>query len=394
MEGPINSIELESKQEKTVSFANKDLFRRICDVSDRGVGRLEALLGVRLIPRGHRFLIQSDSVDRVQFALHFFKSLTAQYLPGMDRLPDDFDLRYLFRQIQSATIADKNNSSNPNCSIHKQQNLPEKIREPMKDTLEKQTEPHAGEERHDLNVNAGPSLDFESDSKNSKLEKDFQHDVIITTARGKKVYPRTVRQARFTQSIQNNEITICMGPAGTGKTFLSIAMACRLLKKGAVERLVLTRPAVEAGESLGYLPGDLTQKVDPYLRPLYDALYECLGYDRVGDLISTRKIEVAPLAFMRGRTLNDSFVILDEAQNCTRAQLKMFLTRLGRGSRMCLGGDITQIDLSPGKSGLLQTSKLLTHVAGVGVVRFESEDIIRNPLVERIVQAFEKLETN
>ena len=215
-------------------------------------------------------------------------------------------------------------------------------------------------------------------------------ETVFKTINGKPIKARTERQAEYVASLLQNEITICIGPAGTGKTFLSIAAACRMFINGDKERLVLTRPAVEAGESLGYLPGDLVQKVDPYLRPLYDALYECLGTERVHDLINTRKIEIAPLAFMRGRTLNDSVVVLDEAQNCTVAQLKMFLTRLGRNSCMCLSGDVSQVDLPRGKSGLPLTVQILNNIPGIGIVRFSGEDIIRNPLIERIAQAFDE----
>jgi phosphate starvation-inducible PhoH-like protein len=213
---------------------------------------------------------------------------------------------------------------------------------------------------------------------------------IFTTFRGKPIYPRTARQADFISSILRNPITISQGPAGTGKTFLSIVAACRMLSAGLVERLVLTRPAVEAGESLGFLPGDMVQKVDPYLRPIYDALYECLGTDRANEFIASRKVEIAPLAFMRGRTLGHSFVVLDEAQNCTLLQLKMFLTRMGRESRMCVSGDISQIDLPPGRSGLGRTIEILENVEGVGFVEFGREDIVRSAMVQRIVDAFER----
>ena len=186
-----------------------------------------------------------------------------------------------------------------------------------------------------------------------------------------------------------NLITFGVGPAGTGKTFLSIAVACRMLQSGEIDRLVLTRPAVEAGESLGFLPGDLTQKVDPYLRPIYDALHECIGFERVQVLISLNKIEIAPIAFMRGRTLNNSFIILDEAQNCTVSQLKMFLTRIGKNSRMSLSGDVTQIDLERGRSGLEKVLSIMKDTPQIGIMFLEKEDITRHPLVSVIVDKFE-----
>jgi phosphate starvation-inducible PhoH-like protein len=188
-----------------------------------------------------------------------------------------------------------------------------------------------------------------------------------------------------------HDINFGIGPAGTGKTYLAVACAVRALEKETVRRLVLVRPAVEAGERLGFLPGDLTQKVDPYLRPLYDALYEMLGFERVGKLIERGVIEIAPLAFMRGRTLNDSFVILDEAQNTTAEQMKMFLTRIGFGSTAVVTGDITQIDLPKHMtSGLNQASKVLKGVAGIGFTWFDSRDVVRHPLVQKILNAYEQ----
>lgn len=214
---------------------------------------------------------------------------------------------------------------------------------------------------------------------------------ILTNFKGKPIYPKTVNQEKFVSSLMNNLISIAIGPAGTGKTFLSIATACRMLQNGEVEKLILTRPAVEAGESLGFLPGDLVQKVDPFLRPIYDALNECLGLERVQFNISTGKIEIAPIAFMRGRTLSNSFIILDEAQNCTISQLKMFLTRLGKNSRMAISGDITQIDLPHGKSGFEKIYKALTNTNQIGIIELFKEDITRHPLIEIIVQKLEGL---
>jgi phosphate starvation-inducible PhoH-like protein len=237
--------------------------------------------------------------------------------------------------------------------------------------------------------------DFDTFDLNYLIKQENNQDgwtpseKIISTVKGKQIFPRTKNQEKFVQSLLKNLITFGIGPAGTGKTFLSIAVACRLLQNGDIDRLVLTRPAVEAGESLGFLPGDLTQKVDPYLRPIYDALYECIGYERVQVLISLHKIEIAPIAFMRGRTLNNSFIILDEAQNCTITQLKMFLTRIGKNSRMSLSGDVTQIDLDKGRSGLEKALSLLKDTPQIGIIKLEKEDITRHPLVSVIVDKFE-----
>jgi phosphate starvation-inducible protein PhoH and related proteins len=228
-------------------------------------------------------------------------------------------------------------------------------------------------------------------SKDSESKPWNPSEKILTNFKGKPIYPKTVNQEKFVSSLMNNLISIALGPAGTGKTFLSIATACRMLQTGEVEKLILTRPAVEAGESLGFLPGDLVQKVDPYLRPIYDSLNDCLGTERVQFNISTGKIEIAPMAFMRGRTLSNAFIILDEAQNCTVAQLKMFLTRLGKNSRMAISGDVTQIDLPTGKSGLQKILKALENINQIGIVELNKEDITRHPLIEIIVQRLEGL---
>jgi phosphate starvation-inducible protein PhoH and related proteins len=236
--------------------------------------------------------------------------------------------------------------------------------------------------------------DFDTFDLNYIIKKENEtgwtpSEKIISTFKGKQIYPKTKNQEIFVQSLLKNLVTFGIGPAGTGKTFLSIAVACRLLQNGEIDRLVLTRPAVEAGESLGFLPGDLTQKVDPYLRPIYDALYECIGFERVQVLIGLNKIEIAPIAFMRGRTLNNSFIILDEAQNCTISQLKMFLTRIGKNSRMSLSGDVTQVDLEKGKSGLEKALSLLKDTPQIGIIKLEKVDITRHPLVSVIVDKFE-----
>jgi phosphate starvation-inducible protein PhoH and related proteins len=202
--------------------------------------------------------------------------------------------------------------------------------------------------------------------------------------------PRTPNQGRYLDSINAQDITFGIGPAGTGKTYLAVAMAVDALQRAAVQRIVLTRPAVEAGERLGFLPGDLTQKVDPYLRPLYDALYDLMGFEQVHKAFERNALEIAPLAFMRGRTLNHAFVILDEAQNTTPEQMKMFLTRIGFGSRAVVTGDVSQIDLPKTQlSGLIDAERVLKRVPGVGICRFTSADVVRHPLVARIVDAYD-----
>ena len=201
---------------------------------------------------------------------------------------------------------------------------------------------------------------------------------------------RTPTQALYLENIANHDITLGIGPAGTGKTYLAVACAVDALERSAVQRIVLTRPAVEAGERLGFLPGDLTQKVDPYLRPLYDALYDLMGFDRVQKAFERNALEIAPLAFMRGRTLNNAFVILDEAQNTTVEQMKMFLTRIGFGAKAVVTGDVSQIDLPKSQpSGLIDAERVLKRVDGIAITRFTSADVVRHPLVARIVDAYD-----
>lgn len=217
--------------------------------------------------------------------------------------------------------------------------------------------------------------------------------VPLLSTRRSDLHGRTPRQVQYLQQIQEHDITFAIGPAGTGKTYLAVASAVDALERDAVARIVLVRPAVEAGERLGFLPGDMAQKVDPYLRPLYDALYDLMGYDKTGKQFERSAIEIAPLAFMRGRTLNQSFVILDEAQNTTPEQMKMFLTRIGFGSKAVVTGDVTQIDLAKHqKSGLVEAKQVLEKVRGIAFTHFEAEDVVRHPLVQRIVNAYEKYE--
>lgn len=223
--------------------------------------------------------------------------------------------------------------------------------------------------------------------------QELQRDVLAKTRRGDEIRAKTFRQKQYVQAMRTRDLTFCIGPAGTGKTFLAAILAIQALLSKDYERLILTRPAVEAGEKLGFLPGDLQQKVNPYLRPLYDALYEMIEPDKMSDLMERGIIEVAPIAYMRGRTLNNSFVILDEAQNTTPAQMKMVLTRLGFRSRMVVTGDITQTDLPPHQtSGLAVARKILRHVEGIAFCELSQADVVRHPLVQRIVSAYEKAE--
>ena len=218
----------------------------------------------------------------------------------------------------------------------------------------------------------------------------LERDVVVTTRKGLSISPRTAGQKHYLDAIRTHDIAFGIGPAGTGKTYLAVAVAVAALRIGAIERIFLVRPVVEAGESLGFLPGDFQAKLDPYVRPIVDALGEMLGYDRIPKMMENGTIEIAPLAYMRGRTLNDAYVILDEAQNTTEMQMKMFLTRLGRNAKAVVNGDVTQIDLDPpSRSGLLAAERILRGVEGIAFVHLTQDDVVRHKLVQRIISAFD-----
>lgn len=230
-------------------------------------------------------------------------------------------------------------------------------------------------------------------TKNNDLKKidSIDSKIIVSTFSGKLIKPRTFMQSKYANIIENNTLTFGVGPAGTGKTFLAVALAAKGYKKKEIQKIIITRPAIEAGEKLGFLPGDLQEKVDPYLRPLFDALTEILGLEMFNRLREKNIIEVAPLAYMRGRTLDNSFIILDEAQNTTKDQMKMFLTRFGVNSKVVVNGDITQIDLASGKmSGLTHAIKILKNIEDIEVVRFTKEDVVRHKLVKKIIDRYDK----
>lgn len=247
----------------------------------------------------------------------------------------------------------------------------------------------SGKKLDKQSVTYSVGLLFEGDVEKMK---DLESTIAITK-KGNPVQPKTLGQKEYVKLIENNDITFGIGPAGTGKTYLAVAMAARAFRNDEVERIILTRPAVEAGETLGFLPGDMKDKVDPYLRPLYDALFEMFGADKFNKLLERGTIEVAPLAFMRGRTLDNAFIILDEAQNTTPEQMKMFLTRLGFGSKAVVTGDITQIDLpSNKKSGLINAISILDGIKGIGYKELTEKDVVRHELVQRIIKAYTKYE--
>ena len=244
-----------------------------------------------------------------------------------------------------------------------------------------------------ININSSDFISAMNMAKNGTVEyfSDLYNEVLIKDAKGKAVRVKTFGQRQYIQAIKHHDVDFGIGPAGTGKTYLAVVMAIAALKKGTVDKIVLTRPAVEAGESLGFLPGDLKDKVDPYLRPIYDALHSILGAEHTERLMDRGVIEIAPLAYMRGRTLDNAFVILDEAQNTTNMQMKMFLTRLGFGSKMIVNGDISQIDLPKhSASGLVTAQKILKDIDQIEFVTFTAKDVVRHPVVAKIITAYEK----
>lgn len=318
---------------RTVTFATTtpDHLKAMLGEYNNHIKYLQERLNIKISHRGEQFVIQGDltAVERAEFILHKLHSETSSGKP--------MKAEELHLIIQSSLSREQLPETDDN-------NTPQKVKTPP---------------------------------------------VYLNTRKGK-IIPRGKNQQGYVKGILVHDVSFGVGPAGTGKTYLAVACAVDMLERNEIERILLVRPAVEAGEKLGFLPGDLTQKIDPYLRPLYDALYEMLGFEKVGKLLEKQIIEIAPLAYMRGRTLNNSFVILDEAQNTTPEQMKMFLTRLGFGSRAVITGDITQVDLPRGhQSGLAQALKILANIKEIHITKFESKDVVRHHLVQKIVEAYD-----
>jgi phosphate starvation-inducible PhoH-like protein len=334
----------------THQFISKQNYKHLCGIHDRFINLYENLLIIKIIPRGYAFHIQLSDKEKRGDVEQFFYQLE-NFVENLDREEElqEFDVRSIFRQI--------NNNQSVNTTMNSFENT---------------------------NNKDGFQKENASGKKDSYLLND-PNNKIFTTIRGKSIYPKSQTQKQFIDYCKEKNIVLVIGPAGTGKTYLSVVMACASLENGIVDRILLSRPAVEAGENLGFLPGDLKVKVDPYLRPLYDCLYECYGYDKIQKMISNGQLEIAPLAFMRGRNISNSFILLDEGQNCTFPQLKMILTRLGKNSKMVICGDITQVDLKKERSGLRDVMKKLECLNDIGQIFYTKEDIIRHPLVEKIV---------
>lgn len=314
---------------KEITFQIDDLalYKKICGYKDKNIKIIEEILEISFIPRGNKFIMKGDQA-KVE-AANKLLHVMSDFLHDKDEKYefDTFDIKYLSKQVKNG-----------------------------------------------INIKV-------DDIKKLKL---------YIPESGKTVLPKSVTQAKYISEINKRAVTFGIGPAGTGKTYLAVAVALNHYYTGKISRIILTRPAVEAGESLGYLPGDFVQKINPYLRPLYDALFDLVSFEKITRLIEDNTIEIAPLAYMRGRTLNNAFIILDEAQNTTSAQMKMFLTRLGNNSKMVISGDITQIDIDkPAKSGLLLARKILKKIPEISFIQFTQEDICRHPIVEKIVEAYE-----
>ena len=316
--------------DNTIVIDDISLYKGICGFGDKNIKIIENYLNVNIIPRGNTLII--DAPEKGAKTAVTLINLISDYLHmnGNGYELNEVDIKYLAKTIASGKSIDTGTIKKLKITIHET---------------------------------------------------------------GKTILPRTTNQAEYIHAIHKKAVTFSYGPAGTGKTYLAVAVALHYLNTGQMKRIVLTRPAVEAGENLGFLPGDLIQKINPYLRPLYDALFDLMPYERIPRLIDSGSIEIAPLAYMRGRTLNDSFIILDEAQNTTKSQMKMILTRIGNNSKIVVSGDITQVDLEkPKNSGLLHAMKILKNINEIGLIQFTKEDICRHPIVEKIVAAYERQE--
>ena len=386
----------------------------LCGQFDENLHQIEQRLGIEIRNRGNVFAFYGET-SRTYPASNLLRRLYLETNELSDLSPEQ--VHVFLQQSDMELRASSSNASSSNASssntgaLHSdQENSSAQTSNPQRSQQHSQQYSQQQAPGH-LPVNdtspmhdspSGNSMDTTASSAhpsgdNSPSEPAGDNIASFTVIRTKnsKVLPRGLNQQHYVRAIQTHDINFGIGPAGTGKTYLAVACAVEAFMRNDVERILLVRPAVEAGEKLGFLPGDLAQKVDPYLRPLYDALYEMLGTETVGKLIERQVIEVAPLAYMRGRTLNNAYIILDESQNTTREQMKMFLTRIGFGATAVITGDLTQIDLPRGThSGLLHASEVLSNIDGISFTRFLSKDVVRHPLVQRIVEAYDSHEND
>jgi len=350
---PIPHLEFTAPKDDNARLAN------LCGPLDENLRQIEQALDVTLTRRGHRITVRGQAAQVAVTALENFYNRS--------RLPLSVD------DVQLALVESRHPAARPRASRND-----ESARRAHALTDSAGDDPHGPHDPHD------PDHPFDA------ADDESEEAAPTLYTRRADLRGRTPAQREYLKNVLAHDVTFGIGPAGTGKTYLAVACAVDALERDQVKRIVLTRPAVEAGERLGFLPGDLSQKVDPYLRPLYDALYDLLGFDKTAKMFERQMIEVAPLAYMRGRTLNHAFIILDEAQNTTPEQMKMFLTRIGFGSKAVVTGDTTQIDLPRGsKSGLIEAQEVLQKVRGIAMTRFTSADVVRHPLVARIVDAYE-----
>ena len=337
-------------------WGQSEKLQRLCGIADENLDELERLLAVKLILRGRAMTIKSSDEKKLRLAYTFFSFI--EKLEPPQQISNQSDWYRIYADIQKTEGFSHS--------------LLPPLEEQNQDTLQ------------DSNKKERNTANAAKESDTGKVSPIF-----VSHHHGREIFAKTKAQQDLVESLLSQTLTICLGPAGSGKTFLSIAVACKLLANRKRERLILTRPAVEAGESLGFLPGDLQQKIDPYLRPLSDALVECLGQNRLNKMLESGEIEILPLAYMRGRTLGDAVVILDEAQNCTIEQLKMFLTRMGYRSSFFINGDTTQVDIQLKKSGLENIAKKMTNISQIGIHRLSYADINRHPLVKTILSRLE-----
>ena len=351
---------------------NPQRLANLCGRLNEHLKQIENRLLVKIQNRGNEFMV-TGSPDAVKNTASIIKKLYDMTRDSQDLAPDTIHIT-----IQEGINEAGQPSDDDSLNIEKNRNMNEETSTHMNDDLQKEGTQNPAVHHNDTSV---------TDEDNSDASND---DYLILRTPKASIKPRGRNQNDYVRAITRHDINFGIGPAGTGKTYLAVACAVEALLKEEISRILLVRPAVEAGEKLGFLPGDLSQKVDPYLRPLYDALYEMLGFERVGRLIEKNVIEVAPLAYMRGRTLNNAFIILDESQNTTTSQMKMFLTRIGFGSTAVITGDVTQIDLPKGVgSGLVQASKILAGVDGVSFTYYKSRDVVRHPIVQKVVDAYD-----